>query len=197
MTLALTGRSILKSLQEHGGTTTFTKLTSSLNADAEAVERLLLSLLAAKLVCRTSDDLSLSASGRSWCAAEFKPRDRGNEASAPSFSADKPDKQPPAISMTRSSPKPAPRKSDRMHGVQVVRAAGRIGQLTCAAPVPVVSKSPSVEPREREPTSPAVTAGETAATTPSEDQRRNESPSKQVVVDRRGFVTHINGRKIY
>lgn len=200
MTLGLTGRSILKSLHEHGGTTTLTKLASSLNADAVAVERLLKSLLAAKLVCRTSDDVSLSASGRGWCAAEFKPKGDGMEAvaSAPSSSPDEPGKQPPAISMTRNSPRAAPRKPDRMHGVQVVRVAGRTEQRASAPPAPVVSKPAVVEPRESEPTPPLVTAGESAApATPRADQRSNKSSSKGVVVDRHGFVTHINGQKIY
>lgn len=202
MAVALTGRSILKSLHEYGGTTTFTRLTSLLNADPAAVERLLQSLLVAKLVYRTSDELSLSATGRSWCAAEFKPDGPRAEAAAltPAFSADKPGKanQLPAISTSKSRPTPAPRKSDRMLGVQVVRVARRIEQHACAAPVSVVGKSSPIEPREPEPTPPLVAVGEIAApTTPSEDQRRTKSAPKRIVVDKSGFVTHINGRKIY
>jgi hypothetical protein len=202
MAVALTGRSILKSLHEHGGTTTFTRLTSLLNADPTAVERLLQSLLAAKLVYRTSDELSLSATGRSWCAAEFKPDGPRTEAAAltPAFSADKPGEgnQLPAISMPKSRPTPPPRKSDRMLGVQVVRVARRIEHHACAAPVSVVGKASPIEPREPEPTPPVVAVGEIAApTTPSEDQRRTKSASKRIVVDKSGFVTHINGRKIY
>ncbi len=219
MAPVLTGRSALKFLYLQGGETSLATLASTFDVDPAAIERLVRSLLAARLVCRTTDHLALSEAGKSWCLVEFKPSD--DTMTQPAAVA------PPAAgegwlrSESRvSSEKPTmQRKANRMHGVQVVHVTRRSEpspSAAAAAPVPVknsptVRQDPAPEPRpqlelepqpelELEPAKVAVDEPAEKAAAPAalpSGSSPAASAPPRVVVDRDGFVTQIKGRRIY
>ncbi|HXP98371.1 MAG TPA: hypothetical protein VN809_16780 [Telmatospirillum sp.] len=201
MTPVLTGRLILESLYTNAEQTTLAALASTLTADPAAVERLIQSLSAAKLVSRTNDCLTLSDAGRSWCAAELKPKADGAKALRA------PADQTPADGGERSeSPSRSLKvgtlstgKTNRTQGVDVVHLKRRKAQLPGSvaiqktSPEPDQSSKPSQRPRLK--SAPAV---ETPLGGDAQDATLHSDKSdRPVAVNHDGFVTHINGRKIF
>lgn len=205
MTAGLTGRSVLKYLHMHGGETQLATLASTLGADPAGIERLILSLSAAKLVCRTTDLLALSEAGRVWCSEEFKSNAGGSPTPAvitPPASMDAPMSMDAPIRSGRSASGQSliSHKTNRMQGVQVVRMTRRREQL--AKPTAIASESAPARDQESEGISPIAVAGETAdpvsePAAPRPEPCDTESTASGVVVDKAGFVTHIKGRKIF
>ncbi len=198
MAPVLTGRSVLKFLHLRGGETTLAALASTFDVDAAAIERQVRSLLAARLVCHTTDHLTLSEAGKSWCMEAFKP-DVGStmtkSADVPSASGE--DWQ--RLEARVSSEKPQmTRNTNRMHGVQVVHVTRR--REASASAAPTARQDPEPEP-EPEPEPAKVVVSETAEKAPPAVPESSSHPAAsippRVVVDRDGFVTQINGRRIY
>ncbi len=211
MAPVLTGRLILESLYSNGEQTTLAALATTLVADPAAVERLILSLSAAKLIRRTDDQLALTDAGRTWCASEFRvgrstaapPAEEAPTASTEAFERSAP------MSLSRNMPLMAG-KTNRMQGVQVVQVVHRKRRKDPLAgsmmPVESVAEpSPAIEPKpelEPEPEPKAALPGEPATDAPPAvpltPEGLSEKPvRRKVAVDREGFVTHINGRKIF
>lgn len=202
MTLALTGRSVLKFLHAHGGETSLATLASTLSADPAGIERLILSLLAANLVYRTTDLLGLSEAGKAWCEEEFKPNADG----LPTLAGITPEESmeaPVRSEWPSGGQSLMPRKTNRMQGVQVVRVARRREQVvSCSPPPAIASESSPASGQDSEWTPPAAVVGETAdpvpvPVVPPSESRPTESVAPRIVVDKAGFVTHIKGRRIY
>jgi hypothetical protein len=154
MTPVLTGRSILKFLHTNGGESSVTALASTLDSDPVAVDRLVQSLLAAKLVSRSDDQLVLSVTGSNWCKAEFKAPSSEAKPAAPevsvppaSIASAMPVKLREELSKPVREVLPASRsgKSNRMHGVQVVHAKRRRDAPASIAKLDIVEEK-TVQP---------------------------------------------------
>lgn len=205
MAAVLTGRSILKFLHVHGGETTLANLASKLNADPAGVDRLIQSLSAAKLVCRTADLLGLSEVGQTWCVKEFKPS--SDETTSPpgpvASTSENVHVRPEWLDTASGRERPQmQRKLNRMHGVQVVHTTRRSEASATSAAAAAMSKSSPMGNQDRGPEPPTALVVETAekAATPivaSTESPRTKPLAPRVVVDREGFVTHIKGRKIF
>jgi hypothetical protein len=199
----LTGRSVLKFLHIHGGESTIATVASTFDVDSTAIERLVRSLLAARLVGRSADHLTLSEAGKSWCREEFKPAiDTIAEpvVAAASSSAGGRHTLEAHLSSEKS---PMPRNANRMHGVQVLHVTRRRESMASAAPAtPLSSRNlpPARQDPEAEPA--AVVVREkaekaTAPVVPRTESHPDTALPPRVVVDRDGFVTQINGRRIF
>ncbi|MDR3439789.1 hypothetical protein [Telmatospirillum sp.] len=230
MTSVLTGRLILESLYTNGEQTTVAALATALNVEPAALEKLLQSLSAAKLVIRTDDSLALTDGGRSWCASKIKQSPSGEAApldsARPALAIDQGRPDPIPMSLSRAT-MPTVLKSSRIQGVDVVHLKRRkVRSAVLDKPAeptassvfssaPVASSAAPVAPA---PVAPAPVVAAAAATpAPTTQTRRKREPAKEakapasetvtlqpgkaesprVVVNSDGFVTHINGTRIY
>ena len=203
MATILTGRSVLKFLHLHGGESTVATVASTLDVDSAAIERLVRSLLAARLVDRTADHLTLSDAGKNWCTEEFKQTvDTIAKPVVVAASASGGGRNIFEAHVS-SEKSPMPRNANRMHGVQVLHVTRRrepMASATPAAPVSSKSLAPVRQDPEAEPAK--VVVHEMAEKECAPIVLHSESPPvtatpPRVVVDRDGFVTQINGRRIF
>ncbi len=225
MTLVVTGRSVLGVLNVETGTSTVEALQSKLGADQVALLRVIRSLKAARLISvdevnGSPHSLSLTEAGRKWCDTEFRSGAKSEVPAAEQRSAAPASavrtgtprlSEPPARSIDLRV-KPTARHTDRMRGVDVVRVSRR--QRPTSPPPKLESPPPPREsppllresPPPAEAPAPRPVVPEIAPTPAAAEktQRGSQHPASKhadeavrYTVDQDGFVTHINGRKIF
>jgi DNA-binding MarR family transcriptional regulator len=222
MTVVVTGRSVLSVLYAEDGETTLDALPTKLGAEESAVLRVIQSLAAARLVSEETTDgvrrrIVLTDAGRRWCNAELAHKvEVTPERTAALPLSVRPSPAGPDLRAAADSDlrlKAPLRHGDRMRGVHVVRVktrqrlnpldasmdasleeADRPAEKEEAASRPPATSAPSFAPV---PMDEAPPIGKMAEKAPGRAESNGApKPGARYTVDRDGFVTHIDGKRI-